>query len=104
MNMSNSHSDESNDSRYSDHSDSDDESYFDQNINSKYIVEKDMSDFFCFENRNAINVLHVIIRSINKNFIKLETLLSNICSSLTVVAVSETWPTESTKDVFVLPG
>ena len=55
-------------------------------------------------NYNAVNLMHVNIRSLSKNFIKLESLLSNISAPLDAIAITETWLTESTNDSLFIPG
>ena len=58
---------------------------------SCYVTEKELHDFFHFEDNLCFNVLHVNCRSLNKNFNGLQRLLSSVSGKLSVIAVSETW-------------
>lgn len=71
---------------------------------TKYIVESDLHDFFCFDNKIAINMLHINARSMKSNFQGIESLLSNVAGTLTAIAITETWLTSDTEDVYFIPG
>src|ERR1043165_7269477 len=71
---------------------------------SRYISEDQLEKFFNFNNKQAINVIHVNMRSLKKNFDKLESLLHVASGKLSVIAETETWLTDDTKDAFFLPG
>jgi len=71
---------------------------------SRYLSEKDMNNFFDFKDKEAVNLLHLNIRSMKKNFDQLLALLTNMSCPLSSIAVSETWLTESSQDIFFLTG
>ena len=73
-------------------------------IGSKYVTEKDINKFFNFDDTEAVNVLHVNVRSMNKKFCHLESLLANILQPLSAIAVTETWLSESSKNIFFIPN
>jgi len=79
---------------------------FDQPVapNTKYICENDLQGFFQFEDKTALNFLHINCRSLTKNFTGLESLLNSVSGKLTAIAVTETWLTETSEKSFHLPG
>ena len=54
--------------------------------------------------KNYINILHVNIRSFQKNFDTLKSFLSCLPKPPDVLAVTETWLKESTKHLYPLDG
>ena len=87
-------------------SDSDDDNIINpfQDINSKYITEKELGQFFNFDDKNSINMLHINARSLKKNFCNIESLLANIPGLISAIAITETWLSESIKEVFFIPN
>ena len=73
-------------------------------ISSKYITENDLGKFFKFNDTNALNLIHINARSLKKNFCHLETLLKNIPGQVSALAITETWLSESTSDLFLIPN
>ena len=73
-------------------------------VNCTYITEEGLNNFFKVEDYSAINMTHINARSLKKNFDKILSLISNISGTLTAIAISETWLTESLQDVFFIPG
>ena len=73
-------------------------------VNNKYLAEKDLDKFFNFNDSKAINMLHINIRSMKKNFCQLEALLSTMSDSVSAIAITETWLTESSKDAYFIPN
>ena len=74
-------------------------------FDSKYIVEEEMQSFFNFEKSSGINLLHINARSMISNFDKINSLLTNInYGTLTAVAITETWLSHSSHDVYFIPG
>jgi len=71
---------------------------------SRYILERDTTSFFNFEDALSINLLHVNARSLKKNFLKLESLLAGIANPLSAIAISKTWLIENLTDSFFVPG
>ena len=71
---------------------------------SKYITDSKLNDFFQFEDRSALNLLHVNCRSLKKNFNSLNNLLNMVNYSISVIAVTETWLSDSLRDVYDIPG
>ena len=72
--------------------------------NSSYLTEDQLYKFFDFDDKYSFNVLHINCRSLNKNFKALENLLATISGTLSVIALSETWLTEISKDTFNILG
>ena len=71
---------------------------------SRYITESDL-DLFCnFNNHTGLNIMHLNCRSIKKNFDSLKTLLSSFSRKLTAIAISETWLSPATEDIYQLNG
>src|ERR1043165_975449 len=70
----------------------------------KYSSEENLGNFFEFEEKSAINLMHINTRSIKKNFDKIQELLHNIPGALTAIAITETWLTGNLQDAFFLPG
>ena len=52
----------------------------------------------------AISVLHVNVRSLNKNFNKLLLFLDSIQFRFSVITVTETWTTSTTEHLYKIPG
>ena len=73
-------------------------------IDSKYLADSSIHEFFKLDDRTAINLLHANCRSLSKNFSKLSTLFNLISGKITAIAVTETWLTESNSDIFNFPG
>ena len=73
------------------------------NYSNKYICESDLHEFFQTDNTEAIKLLHINCRSINKNFTQIKNLLSS-CHPITALAVSETWLSTATQDIHQIPG
>ena len=73
-------------------------------VNCTYITEEGLNNFFKVEDYSAVNMTHINARSLKKNFDKILSLISNISGTLTAIAISETWLTESLQDVFFISG
>ena len=71
---------------------------------SRYVSEARIKDFFEFQDCCAVNFLHINCRSLKKNFDSVKILLSNISSTLTAVAVSETWLKATSTDAYIISG
>jgi len=71
---------------------------------TKYITESDSHSFFQFEDPDAINLLHLNSRSLKKNYMGLQNLLTAISGKLTAIAVTETWLSSNLETSFNLPG
>jgi len=67
------------------------------NYSNKYICEGAAQEFFHKDTSEAIKLLHVNCRSIDKKLIAVENLLS-ACNSITAMAVTENWLTAATKE------
>ena len=52
------------------------------NFKCKYSSEENLGNFFEFEEKSAINLMHINTRSIKKNFDKIQELLRNISGTL----------------------
>ena len=70
----------------------------------EYISEGNLNKFFKFEDDNAINLIHINARSLKKNIEQIRSLINNISSTITAIAISETWLTDNLQDVFFLNG
>jgi len=75
-----------------------------QTFDSKYILEKDMNDFFKFDDKMSQNLLHFNMRSVKKMFDKLKCLLVNVLGQVTVIAITEDGLIDATEDAYFLPG
>ena len=71
---------------------------------SKYITDNKLNKFFKFDDKSALNVMHVNCRSLKQNFGALTNLLNQLTSNISVIALTETWPSESLQDVYNIPG
>lgn len=71
---------------------------------SKYVTENELNAFFKLSCNSSINILHINCRSIKKNYNSITNLLNMLEAPLSVIAVSETWLTESVHDVYSIPG
>src|ERR1700690_3033710 len=71
---------------------------------SKYITDNKLNEFFKFDDKSALNVMHVNCRSLKQNFGALTNLLNQLTSNISVIALTETWPSESLQDVYNIPG
>jgi len=71
-----------------------------QTFDSKYILEKNMNNFFKFDDKMPLNSLHVNMKSVKKTVDKLKCLLANVLGHFTVIAVTESWLNNETEDVF----
>ena len=74
------------------------------NHSSPYIEESKTTDFLNFGETNAVNILHINCRSIKKNFDAIKDFVNLISGKLTALALTETWLSKYTEDVFTLPG
>ena len=81
---------------------SDPDSYFYntniQNLNTHYILSEELQNFLGDDKDENLSVLHLNIRSINKNFEKLKMYLSNLNLSLSIIYFSKTWLNDSNVD------
>lgn len=70
---------------------------------SRYITEEGLKTFFNQNCDTCIKYLHVNSRSLKKNFKEVCNLLT-ISHPLTALAISETWLTDATHDIYHIPG
>ena len=73
-------------------------------LDSRYIDESKLNEFFRFQCTSAINIIHINCRSFNKNYCGIVNLLRILSKPLTAIAITETWLTVSNQDAFFLPG
>src|SRR5271155_2384580 len=66
----------------------------------KYIDEKDIASFL---NRNSLSFLHVNCRSFRANFDKLCNLIATTTYNPSIIAVTETWLSPATEELYGLP-
>lgn len=75
---------------------------------SNYIPESNLGNFFRINSdasgSNCINLLHINCRSLKKNFDSISTLLAPLSDNLTAIALSETWLTSATEQLYTLNG
>ena len=76
----------------------------DFNILSKYYNIEDYSSITEPTEKNYINILHVNIRSLNKNIDTLKSFLNCLPKTPDVLAVTETWLKKSNKHLYSLDG
>jgi len=76
---------------------------FCSNYSIKYICEGAAQEFVHKDTSEAIKLVHINCRSIDKNVTAIKNLLS-ACNSITALAVSETWLTTATKDIHQISG
>ena len=73
--------------------------------NDKYYLESEFNQFILNENTlGKLSILHVNIRSLNKNLDSLLTLLQSLKYKFSILAICETWQTNSNIDIFQIPG
>ena len=69
-----------------------------QNLNTTYILPKELQKFLGDDKDENISVLHLNIRSINKNFENFKMFLSYLNLSFSIICFSETWLNDSNVD------
>ena len=69
-----------------------------QNLNTPYIFPEDLQKFLGDDKDENVSVLHLNIRSINKNFENFKMFLSNLNFSFSTICFSETWLNDSNVD------
>ena len=73
------------------------------NYSNSYICDDEIHSFFQSDSGDAIKLLHINCRSIDKNFTAVESLLF-ASHPITILAVSEIWLTTATQDIHQIPG
>ena len=69
--------------------------------NDKYYLESEFNQFILNENTvGKLSILHVDIRSLNKNLDNLLILLPSVKYKLSILEICETWETNSNVDIF----
>ena len=71
---------------------------------SPYITEKQLASTFLNNGINTFSLLHVNIRSMNKNFESLNNLLDQSNFNFSVLGLSETWFSDKPNSLFSIPG
>ena len=66
-----------------------------QNLNTPYILPEELQKFLGDDKDENVSVLHLNIRSINKNFDKFKMFLSDQNFSFSIIHFSETWLNDS---------
>ena len=69
-----------------------------QNLNTPYIFPEELQKFLGDDKDENVSVLHLNIRSINKNFESFKMFLSNLSFSFSTIWFSETWLNDSNVD------
>ena len=69
-----------------------------QNLNTPYILPEELQKFLGDDKDENVSVLHLNIRSINKNFENFKMFLSNLNLSFSIICFSETWLNDSNVD------
>ena len=73
--------------------------------NDKYFLESEFNQFILNENTvGKLSVLHVKVRSLNKYLDNLLILLQSIKYKFSILAICETWETNSNVDIFQISG
>ena len=73
--------------------------------NDKYYLESKFNQFILKENTvGKLSILHGNIRSLNKNLDNLLILLQLLQYKFSILAICETWETNSNVDIFQIPG
>ena len=83
--------------------DDDTNSLFSNTITCEYTSEKDCRSFFSANKGYNFTILHFNARSLNSSFDKIKCLLSSAQIRPTVIAITETWLTDSTANTYFLP-
>ena len=74
-------------------------------INSPYVNDDSVNNDVCTNyNQNSFKMIHINIRSIKKNFIRLLEFLSEFSFKYDIIAISETWLEENLTDNFHIQG
>ena len=69
---------------------------------SRFVTNEELSNFFKNETKSScVDFIHVNARSLKKNFVELENLLTRIPNKLSAIAISETCLNESNRDAFL---
>ena len=92
--------------------DSDDDNNLNSNsvssfIDSKYILQKDLCDFFKqskHAHNGQFNLLHINCRSLKANYSSILNLLDNSRMTYSAIALTETWLNETNDDIFQIEG
>ena len=73
--------------------------------NDKYYLESEFNQFILNTNTvGKLSILHVNIRSLNKNLDNLLILLQSLKYKFPILAICETWKTNANVDIFQIPG
>jgi hypothetical protein len=73
--------------------------------NDQYFLKSEFNDFILTENIvGRLTILHVNVRSLNKNLDNLLILLKLLKFHFSIIAISESWETELNVDLFHIPG
>ena len=67
-------------------------------LNTPYILPEELQKFLGDDKDENVSVLHLNIRSINKNFENFKMFLSNLNLSFSIICFSETWLNDSNVD------
>ena len=71
---------------------------------TKYIDTAEINSFFKEKNPSTLNMLHINVRSLNKHYDDILTLLENCSIKLTVLGVTETWLSDSNQELYNISG
>ena len=73
---------------------------------TSFCLTQNKINMFCeFElNKPSANIMHLNCRSLKMNFDSLKVMLSTLKENFTAIALSETWLTKSTEDMYKLNG
>jgi len=84
--------------------DNESELYSPAHCNCIYIDENELESFLPTCSASNLNLLHINCRSMNKNFDKLQNLLDTMKAKFTIIAVTETWLSKTTDELYNLEG
>ena len=71
---------------------------------SHYIEVCKLDEFFDFQDKSSLNVMHINCRSMKKNINAVITLLSSMSGLISALAVTETWLLDNTDDMYNISG
>ena len=69
-----------------------------QNLNTPYILPEELQNFLGDDDDENVFILHLNIRSINKNYENFKMFLSNLNFSFSIICFSKTWLNVSNVD------
>ena len=72
-------------------------------LDAKYYLPQDLTNDLTKISQDSFSVLHLNVRSLNKNFESFKQLLCNLKFEFRIICLSETWCDDNSSSLFELP-